>query len=116
MKDGNYLIFQIKKQYFHITNFFILFEDFKRIDLTAIPMAADTGPIGGNLSHEFIILAETGESKIYTDKRIFEVENAETKLEENFRKFEKKYEQFYQLRMINLIKTNLSSKFPKKIV
>ena len=36
-------------------------------------MAADTGPIGGNLSHEFIILAETGESKIYTDKRIFDV-------------------------------------------
>ena len=33
-------------------------------------MAADTGPIGGNLSHEFIILAETGESKIFTDKRI----------------------------------------------
>ena len=36
-------------------------------------MAADTGPIGGNLSHEFIILADTGESKIFTDKRIFEL-------------------------------------------
>ena len=36
-------------------------------------MAADTGPIGGNLSHEFVILADTGESKIYTDKRIFDV-------------------------------------------
>ena len=32
--------------------------------LKAIPMSADTGPIGGDLSHEFIILAETGESKI----------------------------------------------------
>ena len=40
------------------------------MDLSAIPMAADTGPIGGNLSHEFVILADTGESKIYTDKRI----------------------------------------------
>ena len=37
-------------------------------------MAADTGPIGGDLSHEFIILAETGESQIYTDKRIFEID------------------------------------------
>ena len=36
-------------------------------------MAADTGPIGGDLSHEFIILAETGESEIYSDKRIFEI-------------------------------------------
>ena len=36
-------------------------------------MAADTGPIGGDLSHEFVILAETGESQIYADKNIFEV-------------------------------------------
>ena len=36
-------------------------------------MAADTGPIGGDLSHEFIILAETGESKIYADKKIFDI-------------------------------------------
>jgi len=44
------------------------------LGLKAIPMAADTGPIGGDLSHEFIILAETGESQIYTDKRIFEID------------------------------------------
>ena len=37
-------------------------------------MSADTGPIGGDLSHEFIILAETGESKIYADKNIFEID------------------------------------------
>ena len=37
-------------------------------------MAADTGPIGGNLSHEFIILADTGESEIYADKKIFNVD------------------------------------------
>ena len=53
---------------------------FKRLDLKAIPKPADTGPIGGNLSHEFIILAETGESKIFTDKRIFEVDTKDTKL------------------------------------
>ena len=40
---------------------------FARLGLTAIPMRADTGPIGGNLSHEFIILAPTGESQVYFD-------------------------------------------------
>ncbi len=38
---------------------------FKRMGLTAIPMLADTGPIGGDLSHEFIILASTGESEVF---------------------------------------------------
>jgi prolyl-tRNA synthetase len=38
---------------------------FARLGLKSIPMVADTGPIGGNLSHEFIILAETGESEVY---------------------------------------------------
>lgn len=41
---------------------------FARMGLKAIPMAADTGPIGGDLSHEFIILADTGESAVYCDK------------------------------------------------
>ena len=60
--------------------FFSYLKTFKRLGLDAIPMAADTGPIGGDLSHEFIILAETGESKIYTDKKIFElnVDNYQT--------------------------------------
>ena len=40
---------------------------FQRLGLKAIPMVADTGPIGGDLSHEFIILAETGESEIFFD-------------------------------------------------
>jgi len=38
---------------------------FARCGLKAIPMAADTGPIGGDLSHEFIILADTGESEVF---------------------------------------------------
>jgi prolyl-tRNA synthetase len=38
---------------------------FSRMGLRAIPMVADTGPIGGNLSHEFIILASTGESEVF---------------------------------------------------
>ena len=43
---------------------------FNKMELKAIPVAADTGPIGGDLSHEFIILADTGESEIYLDKDI----------------------------------------------
>lgn len=38
---------------------------FDRLGLKAVPMRAETGPIGGDLSHEFIILAETGESQVY---------------------------------------------------
>jgi prolyl-tRNA synthetase len=42
--------------------------------LKAIPMRADTGPIGGDLSHEFQILAETGESEVYCDRRWLETD------------------------------------------
>lgn len=41
---------------------------FERLGLKAIPMRAETGPIGGDLSHEFIILAETGESAVFCDR------------------------------------------------
>jgi prolyl-tRNA synthetase len=41
---------------------------FARMDLKAIPVSASSGPIGGNLSHEFQILAETGESEIFYDE------------------------------------------------
>ena len=54
--------------------FFSYLKTFNRLGLKAIPMAADTGPIGGDLSHEFIILADTGESDIYADKKIFEID------------------------------------------
>jgi prolyl-tRNA synthetase len=45
---------------------------FRRLGLKAVPVQADTGPIGGDLSHEFHILAETGESALYADKALFE--------------------------------------------
>ena len=46
---------------------------FARMGLKAIPMRAETGPIGGDLSHEFIVLAETGESGVYCDRRVLEL-------------------------------------------
>ncbi len=45
---------------------------FARMGLKSIPMKADTGPIGGDLSHEFIILAETGESQVFCHKDLID--------------------------------------------
>src|SRR5579872_6727567 len=50
---------------------------FARLGLTAIPMVADTGPIGGDLSHEFLILASTGESEIYCHKDYLDMARSE---------------------------------------
>ena len=61
--------------------FFAYLKTFERLGLKAIPMTADTGPIGGDLSHEFIIIADTGESKIYTDKKIFNLDLNKYKFE-----------------------------------
>jgi prolyl-tRNA synthetase len=47
---------------------------FQRMGLKAIPMEADTGPIGGDLSHEFIILAQTGESQVFYDAAFEEID------------------------------------------
>jgi len=47
---------------------------FARLGLQAIPMRADTGPIGGDLSHEFIVLATTGESGVFCDRRVLDCE------------------------------------------
>ncbi len=78
--------------------YFAYLNTFKRLGLTAIPMSADTGPIGGDLSHEFIILAETGESKIYSDKRIFEIDiNKHTSEENSINDLRKKYDKFYSV-------------------
>ncbi len=47
---------------------------FARMGLTSIPMRADTGPIGGDLSHEFIVLAETGESAVFCGRKLLDLE------------------------------------------
>jgi prolyl-tRNA synthetase len=51
---------------------------FARMGLRAIPMQADTGPIGGDLSHEFIILAPSGESEVFYHRNWAEVRSAES--------------------------------------
>ena len=99
MKDAYSFDVSDEEAFFSYNKFFISYlRTFKRLGLTAIPMAADTGPIGGNLSHEFIILAETGESKIFTDKRIFDVETGDIEVEKkSLEDLRKKYEEFYSV-------------------
>ena len=99
MKDAYSFDINDEEAFFSYNKFFISYlRTFKRLGLTAIPMAADTGPIGGNLSHEFIILAETGESKIFTDKRIFDVETGDIEVEKkSLEDLREKYEQFYSV-------------------
>ena len=99
MKDAYSFDISDEEAFFSYNKFFLSYlRTFKRLDLTAIPMAADTGPIGGNLSHEFIILADTGESKIFTDKRIFELDSDGTNVDkESLKDLRKKYEKFYSV-------------------
>ncbi|MBD1145993.1 proline--tRNA ligase, partial [Pelagibacterales bacterium SAG-MED34] len=99
MKDAYSFDLNDDEALFSYNKFFLSYlRTFKRLNLSAIPMAADTGPIGGNLSHEFIILANTGESKIYTDKRIFDVNSSSTLLEKNsLTNLRQQYEKFYSV-------------------
>ena len=46
---------------------------FSKMGLKAIPMKADPGPIGGDMSHEFIVLANTGESEVFLDKELLSI-------------------------------------------
>jgi len=46
---------------------------FDRMGVKAIPMRAETGPIGGDLSHEFLVLAQTGESAVFCDRAVLEL-------------------------------------------
>ena len=76
--------------------FLAYLKTFQRLELSAIPMAADTGPIGGNLSHEFVILAETGESKIFADKRVFNINTEKYSLTDNsLKNMRNDFEQYY---------------------
>ena len=99
MKDAYSFDVSDEDAFYSYNKFFLSYlRTFRRLSLTAIPMAADTGPIGGNLSHEFIILADTGESKIFTDKRIFDLNSEGTKLEKSsLEQLRIKYEQYYSV-------------------
>ena len=99
MKDAYSFDVSDEDALFSYNKFFLSYlKTFKRLSLTAIPMAADTGPIGGNLSHEFIILADTGESKIFTDKRIFNLDSTDSLADKkSLEDLRKTYEKYYSV-------------------
>jgi prolyl-tRNA synthetase len=81
MKDNySFDIDQASARHSYNKMFIAYLRTFARLGLRSIPMRADTGPIGGDLSHEFIILAETGESEVFChqDYLGFQVPPADT--------------------------------------
>ena len=116
MKDAYSFDLNDEEAKFSYNKFYLSYlKIFKRLELSAIPMAADTGPIGGNLSHEFIILADTGESKIFTDKRIFEVDSDGYKLEKkSLEELRKKYETYYSVTDEKYNKSEFEKNVPEK--
>ena len=116
MKDAYSFDISDEEALFSYNKFFLSYlKTFKKLNLKAIPMAADTGPIGGNLSHEFIILAETGESKIFTDKRIFDLSIDNAKLEkESLGNMRKEYEQYYSVTDEKFDKNEFEKKVSEK--
>ena len=116
MKDAYSFDINDEDAFFSYNKFFLSYlRTFKRLALTAIPMAADTGPIGGNLSHEFVILAETGESKIFTDKRIFDVNSDGFDIEKkSLEDLRKKYEKFYAVTDEKFNKKDFEEKVSKE--
>ena len=116
MKDAYSFDLNDEEANFSYNKFYLSYlRTFKRLELSAIPMAADTGPIGGNLSHEFIILAETGESKIFMDKRIFDVNSDKIKLEkDSLNHLREKYDKFYAVTDEKFNKSKFEEKVPEE--
>ena len=92
---------------------------FKKMGLKAIPMKADTGPIGGDLSHEFIVIANTGESEVFLEEDFLSInENlSDINYEQDLQSQVDKFTSFYaatdekhnpndeKIKSLNIIKT-----------
>jgi prolyl-tRNA synthetase len=75
MKDAySFDVDQAGAQHSYNKMFVAYLRTFERLGLKSIPMRAESGPIGGNLSHEFIILASTGESEVYCHRDYLDFE------------------------------------------
>src|SRR6266566_5247370 len=71
MKDAYSFDIDVKAAKHAYNKMFVAYlRTYARMGLKAIPMRAETGPIGGDLSHEFIVLAETGESAVYCNRDV----------------------------------------------
>ena len=68
---------------------------FARLGLKAVPMRADSGPIGGDMSHEFVVLADTGESAVYCDSRLLDLDSAAVEYAADLQPVVDRYTAFY---------------------
>jgi len=94
--------------------FYSYLKTFSKLGLKAIPMAADTGPIGGDLSHEFIVIADTGESNIYADKNIFDINTDKYDLDPiSLEKMRNDFSTFYAVTDEKFNKNDFDSKVKK---
>jgi prolyl-tRNA synthetase len=94
--------------------FYSYLKIFSKLGLKAIPMAADTGPIGGDLSHEFIILADTGESNVYADKSIFDINTDKYDFsEKSLKKMRNDFSSFYAVTDEKFNRNDFDSKVKK---
>ena len=74
MKDAySFDVNEEKAKLSYYKMFIAYLRSFERLGLKAIPVKADSGPIGGSLSHEFSIVADTGESEIFCDKELLDI-------------------------------------------
>ena len=95
--------------------FYSYLKIFSKLELKAIPMAADTGPIGGEISHEFIVLADTGESNVYAEKNIFNINTDKYNFsEESLRKMRDDFSSFYAVTDEKFNKSDFDSKVKKE--
>lgn len=96
MKDGySFDIDEATARHAYQKMFVAYLRSFRRMGLKALPMAADTGPIGGDLSHEFIILAETGESEVFCHADILDLPVPEADYDGNLDAVIDSFTQFY---------------------
>ena len=98
MKDAYSFDLNLESSESSYNKFFVCYlKTFERMGLKAIPMAADTGPIGGDMSHEFIIISKTGESEIYFDKNILDQGEkiSEIGYEDNLSTFVQNFKNYY---------------------
>jgi prolyl-tRNA synthetase len=82
MKDG-YNFDLTKEDALHAYNRHMVsyLRTYERMGLTAIPMRADSGPIGGDDTHEFLVLAETGESEVFYDAQVPDLKLGERRVD-----------------------------------
>ncbi len=74
MKDGyNFDVDEASAKHAYNRHLVSYLRTYERMGLQAIPMRAETGPIGGDYSHEFLVLAETGESGVFYDSRVTDI-------------------------------------------